>query len=78
MTATFTRDLEWRHNGRHVNPGTELSVQGERGRYRFVAHTMNEQGDEWIDCYGGPAGYASWRSFAPERIRTVHAKEKTR
>lgn len=72
------RDHEWTHNGRRVEQGTELSVSGERGRFRFQAHVMNDGGDCWIDCYGGPPGNEMCRSFAPERVRTVHRTVKTR
>jgi hypothetical protein len=73
-----TRSTEWRRNGRRVEPGTELSVTGARGRYRFVAHVQNAHGHEWIDCYGGPDGRAMFRSFEPARIKTVHYKTKAR
>jgi hypothetical protein len=68
----------WQHNGRHVAPGTELSVRGERGRYRFLAHVYTEAGCEWIDTYGGPPNREAFRSFSLARITTVHAKPKAR
>lgn len=60
-------------NGRHIQPGTELSIRGERGRFRFVKHvTRPERGIEWIDVWGGPKGSPQLRSFRPERVRRVH------
>lgn len=59
-------------NGRHLSPGTEVSITGERGRFRFVKHVRRPNGVEWVDFVGGPHGQESFRSFRPERIRTVH------
>lgn len=65
-------------NGRHVHPGTELSVRGERGRFRFVKHVINTaNGAEWISVIGGPQGAESWRDFRPGRVRTVHGETKS-
>lgn len=66
-------------NNRHVTRGTELSVAGWRGRYRFqYAHT-NDQGDlAEVVVYGGPKGHGIYRSCAPERVRTVHRIPKGR
>jgi hypothetical protein len=69
---------EWQHNGRHLTAGTEFSVRGERGRFRFVAHVRTDAGAEWIDAYGGPEGYEQCRSFRPERVTTIHHTTKTR
>jgi hypothetical protein len=69
---------EWAAHGRRVERGTELSIAGERGRFRFVAHVRTAAGAEWIDVYGGPEGRAACRSFTPDRIRTVHRTRRTR
>lgn len=66
-------------NGRHISRGTELSITGEKGRFRFIKH-VNNGSNEWIDVVGGATrkrGDKS-RSFRPERIKTVHWKNKTR
>jgi hypothetical protein len=66
-------------NGRHLVRGTEVSIKGERGRFRFIKHVYNPVTDsEWIDVVGGPAGHEMGRSFRPERVRTVHIKKRTR
>lgn len=71
-------------NNRHIEVGTELTVRGIRGRVRFVKHVtvleeINEQWSEvkaeWIDAIDRDKHF---RSFAPERIRTVHRLNKTR
>ena len=64
-------------NGRHLSPGTEVSITGERGRFRFQRHVVTEKGVEWIDVIGGPKGSSQWRSFRPDRIKRVHYKRQT-
>lgn len=64
-------------NGRHVSPGTELKITGERGRFRFIKHVTNHNGVEWVDVWGGPKGAENCRSFYMERIKRVHYKNQT-
>lgn len=64
-------------NNRHVEPGTELKIAGERGRFRFIKHVKTETGLEWIDVWGGPNKAEQWRSFRPEKVKTVHYKNRT-
>ena len=64
-------------NGRILVKGTEFSVKGERGRFRFTKYVITEK-SEWIDCIGGPKGYEKMRSFSPSQIRRVHVKRTTR
>jgi hypothetical protein len=63
-------------NGRHIEPRTELSIQGEDGRFLFQRHIRTPSGLEWIDCLGPDS--AGFRSFRPSRIKTVHRINKTR
>ena len=67
-------------NGRKVVRGTELSITGERGRYKFLKHVYNPKTDSaWIDVVGGSNTAASQhRSFRQDRIKTVHWKNKAR
>lgn len=65
---------EFRWNGRIIQPGTELSIRGETGRFRFIKYVKRPNGIEWIDTYGP---YDDFRSFRPDRIRRVHWKRKT-
>lgn len=68
-----------RIHGRNVCHGTEVSIRGERGRFRFLRHVTNGRtGTEWIDVYGGVKGHETIRSFRPERVRTVHVKRAMR
>lgn len=76
-------ELDWEirtsmtFNRREINAGTELSIKGVRGRFRFIRHIKKPDGTEWIDVWGGAAHYEAWRSFRPEQIRTVHRINKT-
>ncbi|BBC53783.1 hypothetical protein PBI_JF4_68 [Mycobacterium phage JF4] len=64
-------------NGRALEPGTEVSVKGESGRFRFVKATRTSKGLTVLDFVGGTPGRESFRSFYPERIETVHRIAKT-
>lgn len=64
-------------NGRHITPGTELSIKGVSGRFRFIKYVSTPQA-EWIDVVGGKRGVSTFRSFRPEQIKTVHRINKTR
>lgn len=61
-------------SGRHLAPGTEFSVYGEPGRFRFVEHVITPAGIEWVTGIGGPRKVRVCRSFRPERIKRVHVK----
>jgi len=63
-------------NGRLVQKGTELKIQGERGRFRFIQYVKTPTSD-WIDVWGGTNNHEQMRSFKLERIKTVHYKNKT-
>ncbi len=62
-------------NGRHVTVGTELTIQGVRGRCRFLAHTTNTRGDTWLDVADTRGAL---RAFTIDRVTTVHRTVKTR
>lgn len=70
-------ETEIQINGRYVINGTELKISGERGRFRFIKKVTTEQGNVWIDVFGGPKGYECIRSFRLEKVKTVHSKNKT-
>lgn len=62
-----------RIHGRLVEPGTELSVFGETGR--FVFRWMS--GDD-LTCWGGKNGREKYRTFSPDKIKRVHVKKVLR
>lgn len=63
-------------NGRNITKGTEVSIRGERGRFRFMKHVKTDKA-EWVDVVGGTTGVRMWRSFEVSRVKTVHRKNKT-
>lgn len=67
-----------RVHGRDLEPGTEVSITGERGRFRFVRATTTSAERIVLDFIGGQAGHECWRSFYPERVKTVHRINRTR
>lgn len=67
---------EMQINGRYVEPGTELKISGERGRFRFIKK-VNTGKAEWIDVWGGPKGAECMRSFKVEKVSRVHYKNTT-
>jgi hypothetical protein len=69
---------EMKHNGRIIEPNTEISIQGESGRFLFIKHVKTPT-CEWIDVVGGKSErYKQFRAFRPDRIKRVHWKNKTR
>lgn len=75
--ADWTVVTETRVNGRILTPGTEVSIRGERGRFRFVKRVTNPRAD-WLDFVGGKKGHAAFRSFGEDRVRRVHRISHTR
>jgi hypothetical protein len=67
-----------RVHGRELAPGTEVSITGERGRFRFIRAHTTSTGQTVLDFIGGPDGHPAFRSFYPERIKTVHRINRTR
>ena len=59
---------------RLLTPGTEFTVEGARGIFRFVKHVTTDKA-EWIDCVGGKSGHSMCRAFHPDRIKTVKRKK---
>jgi hypothetical protein len=64
-------------NNQTVVPGTEISVKGERGRFKFLKKVTTPN-TSWVDCIGGRKGYEVYRSFETSKIKTVHRKKTTR
>lgn len=72
LPEDWTLSFHYVANGRHLEPGTEFSIRGESGRFRFIRYVERENGDSWIDCIGGTKHVKMFRSFRPNRVRTVH------
>jgi hypothetical protein len=79
-SAAWHREKHSVVNGRHLEPGTEFSVHGEGGvRFIFIEAVTTPAGKHWLSCWETEKGSAGrYRSFYPERVRTVHRLIKTR
>lgn len=65
-------------HGRQLVAGTEVSIRRESGRFRFVNSTVTAAGLTVLNFVGGRAGHEAFRSFYPERVKTVHRIVRTR
>ena len=67
-TNNWIVNEECRINNKIVTPGTELSIRGERGRFKFLKHVINSE-HEWIDVL---SANNQFRSFPLDKVKTVH------
>ena len=78
----LTRHESVKVHGRLMTPGTEFSIKGKRGRFRFVEYVEHgPRGTSWVTGYGGdldPRGRRQFTSVALEHVRAVHTKKKMR
>jgi hypothetical protein len=74
LPDTWVVSTAFTANGRHLTPGIEIKIRGERGRFRFDRHVHNGN-VEWVDVRDQDGRF---RSFRVERIKTVHIKQKLR
>jgi hypothetical protein len=58
--------------GVEVYPGIEMTIIGERGRFRFHHPSWNKDGRLILTFIGGPPGHECWRSFYVEQVRKVY------
>lgn len=73
MRYMTTRVTAVKFHNKNVDTTTELHVPWE-GRFRFKYADLDDDGNIIaITCWGGTSGHASWRTFAPDRIKTVKA-----
>lgn len=57
-------------NGTRLEPGIEFALKGERGKkYRFIKLVTNENGEQWIDCFGGTTNHQQSRSVFMDRVK---------
>lgn len=62
-------------DGTLLEPGTEFTLVGEKGKkYRFIKFVETET-SEWIDCFGGTHSKQQSRAILPERINKVLKKK---
>ena len=77
-SADWTRRYEYQVHGRYLAVGTEVSIKGESGRFRFQYAIEKPDGTVWLEFIGGRKGCEVFRSFYPERVRRVHRLKRTR
>lgn len=58
--------------GHALEPGTEVSIRGKRGRFRYLRATTTTEGQVVLDFIGGTVGRETWHSFYPDRVSRVH------
>ena len=63
-------------DGRLLHQGQEVTVDGLRGRFRWLGRIC--QGDGSLELFGGPAGREMFRCVMPGRVKTIHRVAKTR
>jgi hypothetical protein len=73
LPADWVISTEIQINGRNVTVGTELKINGKRGRFRFIKHVKTDKA-EWIDVWGGSKGAEQWNSFHIDQVKRVHYK----
>lgn len=78
MTVVVHANGDVQVNGRWLNIGSEVSVTGERGRFRYLGHSKSSDGKLILNFLGGSNGHELMRSFYPERIKTVHNTKSRR
>jgi hypothetical protein len=67
----------YRLHGRNLVPHTtEVSIRGERGRFVFLSAEQASTGAVSLTFLD--ARNRHFRSFRPERVRTVHRTRRTR
>jgi len=71
-SAHWVVNEEMMINNRHVARGTELSIYGQRGRFRFYKHVLNED-KEWIDVIDK---FKAFRSFRVEDVKKSSLQEQ--
>lgn len=60
------------HRRPKIEPGSQLTIEGIRGRCDFVGYTKHTSGSEWIDVITS-RGFS--RTVDPAKIKTVHRKK---
>jgi hypothetical protein len=58
--------------GRVITKDAELTVEGIRGRVRFIQHVTAPSGAEWLDVITVRTGHA--RSIRPAAVSRVHRR----
>ena len=63
-------------NGRWLNIDSEVSITGERGKFKYLGHSTTSEGKVVLNFVGGGSSKHLLRSFYPDRVKVVHNKKK--
>ena len=70
-------ETTYRLGTRTLEPGTEVKITGESGRFRFV-RAVTTPTSHWLQFIGGTKKHETFRFFYPSRVKTVHRIKRTR
>ena len=69
MNTTWTATEEVEIGGKTLTLGGTFKCKGERGKtYKFTRLITTEEGEVWVDCYGGSSGREQCRSIHLDSI----------
>lgn len=78
MPVVIHESGEIQVNGRWLNVDSEVTINGERGRFRYTGFSHSSEGKLILHFVGGSNGHDMMRSFYPDRVKTVHNKKRGR
>lgn len=76
MALNVHPDGQIQVNGRWLNIDSEVSIQGKRGKFRYIGYSHSSAGKIVLNFIGGTSDHELMRSFYPEQIKTIHNKKK--
>lgn len=76
MTVVVHANGEVQINGRWLNIDAEVSITGERGRFKYLGFSTTSDGKTVLNFIGGKPGRERLRYFYPDRVKTVHNKRR--
>lgn len=76
MGVVVHEDGQIQINGRWLSIDSEVSITGERGKFRYLGRNTTSAGKIVLNFVGGNRSHEMLRSFYPERVKTVHNTRK--
>lgn len=62
-----------------LHVGDRVKVKGKQGTYQFRRHALHrDTGNEWLDLWGGRAGYEAIRAYRIDQVRPARKRARTR
>lgn len=78
MSVVIHANSDIQVNGRWLNIGSEVTIAGERGRFRYTGFSHTSEQKLVLHFVGGANGHEMMRSFYPERVKTIHNPKKAK